>query len=209
MNWNKFKKCLGWRYQLEPISCHIDKYGNELSETNDDWELIEVTDSEAFRLRNIRTGHEIILGKDHVYDFRTNPNRDDGETKYGFLILKIQIFIQNDKIWLRPNSRPGEKVTHGIPKKKAPIWTEYKKADAKAAVPITAKTANIQYRLWCENDNIPLLIRIASDANARFSEEVSGPSGVIHLLLTEVQTFYVSVSDPRIQYEISVSGYSL
>jgi hypothetical protein len=209
MNWKQFKKNLGWQYQLEPISCYLDNHGHELSEINDDWELTEVTNTDAFRLRSTRTGHETLLRKDLVYDFRSNPNRDTGDTRHGFLILKVQIFIQNEKIWLRPNSRPGEKVGINNPKKKAPNWTEYQKVDAQSAVPVTAKTAKIQFRLWCENEKIPLLIRIASDRNKKFSEEASGPSGVINLLLTEFQTLYVSVSDPAIQYEISVTGFSL
>jgi len=159
-------------------------------------------------LLNLRSNHEALLGKDHIYDFRTNPNRNDEKLEYGFLILKVHIFIKENELWLRPNSRPGERVIPYPTKRQRPIWTEFTKVDAQAGFPTIAVTAKIQFKLWSEYDNVPLIIRIASDAEGKFSQEASGPSGVIDLLITETQTFYVSLSNPNLQFEIGVTGWS-
>jgi hypothetical protein len=90
-----------------------------------------------------------------------------------------------------------------------PNWTIFVKVDAYTAVPPTAKTAKIQYKLWSESSNVPLLVRISSDPEGKFSQEVSGLAGTVDLLLTQVQTFYISLAHPDIQYEISVIGYEL
>ncbi|MEK6656712.1 MAG: hypothetical protein AABY58_04650 [Nitrospirota bacterium] len=208
MNWTHFKKNVGRRFQLEPIPCYIDAAGNESPEISDDWEIEDITESDVIHIRNIRTGHKALLGKDHIYEYRSNPSRKDGEKEYGFLILKVHIFIQNDEVCLRPNSRPGERVNLYSQKRIRPMWTDFIKVDAYSGVPPTATTAMIQYRLWSDNENIPLMIRIASDAKAKFSQEASGPSGVIDLLLTEKQTFYVSLSHPHLHFELSVIGWS-
>jgi hypothetical protein len=89
-----------------------------------------------------------------------------------------------------------------------PIWTEYIKVGAETGIPLLATSAKIQYRIWSDYDNIPLLIRIASDNEAKFVQEASGPSGVVDLLLTENQTFYVSLSNPHLKFEISIVGFS-
>lgn len=207
MNWSRFKKNVGIRVQLEPISCCLDSTGRELPEENDDWLVESITDNEVIHLRNMRTNNIALLGKDHVYDFRTNPSRTDENGTCGFLILKVQIFMREDKLWLRPNTRPGERININSTERIKPTWTKFMRVDAYAGVPSTASTARIQYRLWSENLNVPLMIRIASDPDGKFSQEVSGPSGVVDLLLTEKQAFYVSLSTPNLHYEIGVIGW--
>ena len=53
------------------------------------------------------------------------------------------------------------------------------------------------------------MIRIATDAKGSHCQEASGPSGIVEILLIDSQTFYVSLSDPGVQYEIGVVGFEL
>ncbi|MGH9255398.1 MAG: hypothetical protein ACRD3C_12615 [Vicinamibacterales bacterium] len=98
------------RFQLEPVACRLDEHGRELPDENDDWLLQHVSSSDVVSLRNLRTDHVAELGKDHIYDFRSNPSRSAEEIKYGFLVLKMQIFVQGNRLWYRPNARLGESV---------------------------------------------------------------------------------------------------
>ena len=110
MNWAQFKTSVGMRFQVEPMACRLDAQGHELPEENDDWLFQGISSSEVVSIRNLRTDHIAELGKDHIYDFRSNPNLSTGDIKHGFLVLKMQIFMQGNKLWLRPNARPGERV---------------------------------------------------------------------------------------------------
>lgn len=103
------------RVQLEPPACRLDEHGTELPEMNDDW-IIQSISTDAVSLQNVRTQHIAELGKDHIYDFRSNPSRSKSDIKHGFLVLKMQVFLQGNQLWLRANARPGERVTaHRIP----------------------------------------------------------------------------------------------
>lgn len=110
MNWERFKKNIGWRFELEPIACRLDELGNKLPPVSDDWLLQAISPDGVVHLSNIRTGHVAELGKDHIYDFRSNPSRSQTGINHGFLVLKMQIFMSGNRLWLRPNSRPGERV---------------------------------------------------------------------------------------------------
>lgn len=109
MNWVQFQRNVGTRVQLEPNACRLTSTDEALAERNDDW-IIQSVSADEIELRNIETGHMAKLGKDHVYDFRSNPGRSAGGLTYGFLVLKVQIFIKGVDLWVRPNSRPGERV---------------------------------------------------------------------------------------------------
>lgn len=111
MNWAQFKKNIGMRVQIEPIACRFDAQGHELPDENDDWIVESISEIDVLSLRNIRTDHIAQLGKDHIYDFRSNPARSTGGITYGFLVLKMQIFLQGANLWLRPNAKPGERVS--------------------------------------------------------------------------------------------------
>lgn len=111
MNWAQFKKNIGLRVQLEPTACILNELGGEVPEENDDWIVQNISADEVVSLRNTRTNHVAELGKDHIYDFRSNPGRSKDGYKYGFVVLKVQVFLQGTKLWIRPNSRPGEHVS--------------------------------------------------------------------------------------------------
>ncbi len=208
MNWAQFKKNIGMRVQIEPIACRLNAQGHELPDENDDWIVERVSEADVVSLRNIRTDHVAQLGKDHIYDFRSNPARSAGGITYGFLVLKVQIFLQGAKLWLRPNGKPGERVSTPAMSRQRPTWTPFQRADASASMPPMAGIARIQYKLWSDDRNVPLMIRVASEQDGKMVQELSGPSGVAEQMITEPQTFYVSLSHPRIHYEIGVLGFT-
>jgi hypothetical protein len=109
MNWEQMKKNVGCRVQLVPTACRLDDAGRELPSIDDDWNIEEVS-TDGLRISNIRTGHVSTLGKDHVHHFTTNPDRSRAGIRHGFLTLNVQVFLQGNKLWVRPNARPGEPV---------------------------------------------------------------------------------------------------
>lgn len=111
MNWAQFKKNVGMWVQLEPIACRLDETGQELPQVSHDWIVQSFSPEDEVTLRNIATGHVAQLGKDHFYDFRSNPSKSQGGVKHGFLVLKMQVFMQGSNLWYRPNAKPGERVS--------------------------------------------------------------------------------------------------
>lgn len=109
MNWQHFQKNVGMRVQLEPVAFRLDENGNVLPDENDDW-IVQSFGPNKCTLRNIRTQHVAVLGKDHIYDFCSNPARAQGGVTFGFLVLKVQVFLQGPRWWLRPNGMPGARV---------------------------------------------------------------------------------------------------
>jgi len=90
-----------------------------------------------------------------------------------------------------------------------PQWTPFVKVDARALVPPNASFARLQFKLWSDDNTIPLMIRVASTADGSVMNEVAGPSGVVEQMMIEKQTFYVSFSHPKLRYEVSVLGYKM
>jgi hypothetical protein len=207
MNWAKFRKNVGMIVKIEPPACQMDERNHICQQAYDDW-LIEGFSEDFASLRNQRTNHLAKLGKDHIYDFRSDPSRShDGVSLYGFLVLKMQIFTKGPEIWMRPNGRPGDPVSPSDATHHQINWTGFTELDVNNAIPITATSARIQYRLWTDEVNVPLLIRLAMTPDGRGCQELSGPSGVIDQLVIDGAKFYVSVSHPKVSYEISVLGY--
>jgi hypothetical protein len=207
MNWQQFKKNAGMLVQIEPPACHLDINSHALPDQHDEWTIEFTNDEDVISLCNIRTQKNIKLGKDHIYDFRSNPNHPNDDNKHGFLILKVQIFSQGENLWLRPNARPGERVNLTLLAQHQLQWTPYIEVDASASIPPTTTFANIQYRLWSDEPNIPLIIRLAINPDGTGMQELSGPSGVAAQLVTKNQRFHVSLSHPKAKYELIVLGY--
>lgn len=205
MNWNQFKKNIGLIVRLSPTARRVDPAGNELQELEDDWRIDSFPKPESVMFSNLRTGHTVELGKDHIYDFRSDPARSSVAQTYGFLILKMQIILQGPKVRLMPNTKPGERV--GPQLRQRPQWTSLARVDASQSIPPTAIGAKVQYRLWTEDATIPLMIRIAANAEGHFGGEHSGPSGVVEQMITEPQAFYISFSHPHVQFEVQAIGW--
>ena len=147
------------------------------------------------------------LGKDHIYDFRSNPARSKNGISFGFLVLKVQIFLQGSNAWLRPNGRPGDRVLPSNAQHHQVMWTSYFHVDTSPFAPPTATSVSIQYRLWSDEVGVPLLIRIASNADGSgIAQELSGPSGVINQMLM-TPNLYFSLSHPSIKYELRALGW--
>jgi hypothetical protein len=109
MNWNQMKKNAHARVQLKPTPHRLDDYGRKLPPLNDDW-IIEEVSADGVRIKNLRTHHTTTLGKDHIYDYISNPDQSQGDIKHGFLTLKVQIFLKPKGLSMAPTARPGESV---------------------------------------------------------------------------------------------------
>ena len=109
MNWDQMKKNLHARVQLNPTAHRLDEYGRKLPIVEDDW-LIEEVSGNGVRIKNLRTHHTTTLGKDHIYDYISNPDRSQAGIKHGFLTLKVQIFLKPNGLSITPTVRPGESV---------------------------------------------------------------------------------------------------
>lgn len=146
MNWEQFKKNVSMLVQLEPPACRLDENGHALLESYDDWRIERIVDNDVVVLRNIHTDHFAELGKDHIYDFRSNPSRSKNGTKHGFLILKVQVFIQGANLWLRPNAKPGEPLPTP-PVHIAEKWVDIRYPSDSG---ILANLESLGYRVaWC------------------------------------------------------------
>lgn len=112
MNWAKLKTSgIGMRVELEPPACFVGEDGRDVDDSQAcDWLVIGFPGPDVVSIRNIATGHEALLGKDHIHDFRSNPIRSKGDQRCGFLVLTVQIFIRGDVLSVRPNRAPGESV---------------------------------------------------------------------------------------------------
>lgn len=116
MNWAQFRKNgLGMTVQLEPAAWFLDEHGRPIAGADHDWVVQSFSDPDVVVIENESARLIAQLGKDHIYDFRSNPGRSTPEVKYGFLVLKMQLFVQGDRLWMRPNRTPGETVQPGAP----------------------------------------------------------------------------------------------
>lgn len=207
MNWGRFRKNVGMRVQVEPPECRLDSDGHVLPERHDDWVIEQFPENDVVSVRNLSTNHRVKLGKDHIYDFRSNPARSETGNPSGFLVLKVQIFIRDADAWVRPNARPGERVPPSGAQHHQVQWTPYSHVDASPFVPPTATHIKIQYRLWSEVVGVPLLIRVASKPDGSgLTQELSGPSGVIDQML-DSPNLYFSLSHPSVHYQLQVMGW--
>jgi hypothetical protein len=76
---------------------------------DDDWIILSAVD-DGLKVANVRTQHQFTLGYDHVHHFTSDTTRQEGETKFGFLVLLVQIYLQGSSLTIEPTLRPGERV---------------------------------------------------------------------------------------------------
>jgi len=79
----------------------------------DDW-IIEDVSTDGVRIKNVRTDYTTTLGKDHIYDYVSNPDRSRDGVKHGFLTLKVQLFLNTKGVSITPTPRPGESVEPAV-----------------------------------------------------------------------------------------------
>src|SRR5262249_18664852 len=147
---------LGMRFQFEPRATRLDEDGSELPEPDpDDWILSQIL-GETVHFQNVRDSVVAKIGKDCIYDYRSDRPRDVGEgPKHGIAVLKVHVFIRGVDISLRANARPGERVDTG--RQIAASWTPYRPMDISAFVPQLAKSVRLQVRITTDRRNVPLL----------------------------------------------------
>jgi hypothetical protein len=106
MNKDQIKKNLYHRVRLRPTTKRVNR-GVTTEELDDDWIIENITD-EGIQIRNTRTDHTATLGFDQIHSYISDPNRNYGGLKYGFLILHGQLCIQGSKVLFEPTERPGK-----------------------------------------------------------------------------------------------------
>jgi hypothetical protein len=109
LNREQLKKTVGMRMQIQPIAHRLDDAEKLLPPIDDDWVIESVTE-EGVRISNPRNGLSTLLGLDHIYSFTSNPGRMEGGSKFGFLVLKVQLTLKRHEVIVRPTLRPGESV---------------------------------------------------------------------------------------------------
>jgi hypothetical protein len=151
MQFEQIKKNVGYRVQLVPEACRLDADGNQMPPMDDDWIIHEVS-KDGVRISNLRAHHSTTLGLDHIHHFTSNPDRSQGEIKYGFLTLNVQIFLQGNNLWVRPNGRPGDPVKPQV-KQVQQKWVDIAYPAAKG---IQRSLEGQGYRVgWCRDMDLP------------------------------------------------------
>jgi len=159
MNLDQLKKNLYYHVRLQPAACRLDERDYELPIIDDDW-IIEAVAENGITIANSVTKRSILLGKDHIHHFTSNPSRDSAGIRYGFLILNVQVFVKAGEIWAWPNARPAEAVKPAKPKSEeiAEKWVDNRYPfDAG----IQQKLETDGYRMaWCSDTNLTRKIEL-------------------------------------------------
>lgn len=109
LNFNKIVGNVGRHIELQPAACFLDAKGHALPDVSDDWLITEASD-DRLKIKNVRTGHETVLAKDHIHHYTSNPHRVTNGEEHAFLTLLVQLYIQNDRVTMKPCLRPGERL---------------------------------------------------------------------------------------------------
>jgi hypothetical protein len=109
MNLEQLKKNVGFRMKLVPPAQHLDNLNDPKPVVDEDW-IVEAVTDEFISLKSVGLSHVALLGKDHVKNFATDPNRATDGLDHGFLILLVQVFINGTKLWTIPTPMPGMPV---------------------------------------------------------------------------------------------------
>ena len=108
---DQLKKNQGWRVKIAPAAIHLDPAGRDLPAKDEDWIIVQVTGDEVRLDEASVMGLTTRLGLDAIASFTTDRSRSmPGGLQYGLLLLKVQMYIQSDRITYAPCMRPGERV---------------------------------------------------------------------------------------------------
>ncbi len=100
MNKDQLKKSVGFKVQLRPVARTRDGHL-----VDRDW-TIRAVDDLQLELDEPGSGFVATLCLDHVYSFMTNPKRDSGSERYGFLLLHVQLILDGHTIHIEPLPGP-------------------------------------------------------------------------------------------------------
>jgi hypothetical protein len=92
VNKDQLKKNIGYHVRLRPKARHSDG----LSQRDDDW-LIQSADNAGLQIKHIGSDQQTLLPYDHIREFLTDPNRNFGGIKHGFLRLKVQLTLTGNQ----------------------------------------------------------------------------------------------------------------
>ncbi len=86
---------------------------------DDDW-LVQETEDDQVRIRNIRTDHVAVLGFNQISEYVADPKREFDGLRHGFLELKVQVFLRGPELVIEPRpsstKTPAPKKTPSITK---------------------------------------------------------------------------------------------
>jgi hypothetical protein len=108
MNKDQIRKNLYHRVRLRPVTRHFNR-GVTTEELDDDW-IIEKVNDVGVQIKNTRTDHITTLGFDQIHSYMSDPNRNHGGLKCGFLILHGQLLFQGSRVLFEPTERPGKPI---------------------------------------------------------------------------------------------------
>lgn len=192
--------------RLEPPVCKLDEFDHILPERQEDWLIEQITRDRTVVLSNVTTGHKIELGSDHLYSYHSDPSRSKGGERCGFLTLKVQIYVKGGEAWFRPTVRPGEALPPSTARHHQISWTPPVRLDISGVVPPTAISISVQYRLWSDHPDVPLLLRLGCSDYHPSMLEYSGPAGVAEMML-HGEGLYASFSHPKVSHKLTVIGW--
>ena len=102
MNKEQILKC-SWKklVRLRPIPKRFDggPHGVELPALDRDWQLGQASNDGGVPVYLHETGHGITLNWDNIREYSSDPTRPD---RYSFLLLKVQLHIGGNQIWVEP-----------------------------------------------------------------------------------------------------------
>lgn len=90
-------KILYSRVRLLPVALREDVYGNRLHPVDNDWIVQEITDT-TLKLHYAGTGHTPVLGLDQIASWTSDPQRNVGTEKHGFLRLHVQLTLRGNDV---------------------------------------------------------------------------------------------------------------
>ena len=111
---SKMAKCIQHRVRLRPPARRF-RGVTELRIMDDDW-LVQETEDDQLRIRNVRTDHVAVLGFNQINEYVADPKREFDGLRHGFLELKVQVFLRGPELAIEP--RPSA-VKVPAPKKAA------------------------------------------------------------------------------------------
>ena len=95
------------RIRLRPRPIRLNPRTRKLLSPRDDTWIMEPSPSkESIRLKNVRTDHFLVLGVDHVREFRTAPS-DPATRASGYLLLKCVLILTPSRIYVEPIGNIG------------------------------------------------------------------------------------------------------
>src|SRR3954462_9303838 len=113
----KLAKCIHHRVRSRPPA-RRSRGVTELRIMDDDW-LVQETEDEQLRIRDIRTDHVAVLGFHQIREYVADPKREFDGLRHGFLELKVQIFLRGPELVIEPRPSAAKVVAPKVvaPKK--------------------------------------------------------------------------------------------